>query len=184
MPAEARATRELLWTATLVGAVAGLFLVGGLARFTSRERFRRLSLPLTVVSAAFWATLYTWAFWTWWDSCYGYLYPDWVRWVWPPYGLVTGAGLAVLFWWLALRIPGHPVLNLAILGGLHSLPGHAWAIYGKGLLEKCPILQGVEPAPALVFGFFEFIMYWSFVLALALLLRFAVDRLRPAPCGG
>jgi hypothetical protein len=44
-----------------------------------------------------------------------------------------------------------------------------------GILET-PLLKGVSAASALVFGFFEFIFYWSVILGLAALLALAWER--------
>jgi hypothetical protein len=104
-----------------------------------------------------------------WDLYYRYFYPGWVRWLAPLDALLYGA-IALALWWLALHLPGNPVVNFALLGGLESVLEHLLGIYGLGILDKVPILQGVSPASALVFAFFEYIFYWSVVLGIAGLL--------------
>lgn len=135
------------------------------------ERFRQLKWALLVAAVIFWSTLWAWVLWSFWDCCYSYVFPGWARWLIPPaYGALFGAsGLAP--WWLALRSSGNPVASFCVLGGLVSLPGHLWAIYGRRMLEKVPLLQAVSPSSALVFGVPEFIFYWSTIIVVAVLLR-------------
>ena len=78
---------------------------------------------------------------------------------------------------LARRAPRRPALAFCLLGGVASFPGHAWGIWGRGLLEKPALFQDASPASALTFGFFEFIVYSSGILLAAAL----VDRLRTRP---
>ena len=100
-----------------------------------------------------------------WETCYQYIFPLWARWIMPPVMAVLDGVLALLFWWLALHLPGNPVVNLVLLGGLESLPGHLRAIQ-LGILET-PLLREVSAASALTFGFFEFVFYWSVILAIS-----------------
>lgn len=171
MPEDFKATSELYWIATLVAALIDAAFVPLLAWRIERKRFRELKGALTSAGVIFWSTLWAYAMWNWWDWAYRYVFPVWARWLVPPiYGLIFGvSGLALC--WLALRLPGNPVVSFCLLGGLVSLPGHLWAIYGRRMLEKVPVLQGVSPASALVFGVFEFIFYWSTIMVIALLLR-------------
>lgn len=143
------------------------------------ERFRQLKWALVVAAVIFWSTLWAWVLWSFWDCCYSYVFPGSARWLIPPaYGaLFGGSGLAL--WWLALRLPGNPVASFCVLGGLLSLPGHLWAIYGQWILEKVPLLQAVSPSSALVFGVPEFIFYWSIIIVIAVLLRWAWQWWRP-----
>jgi len=167
---EAHVTSQQMWSVARVTAVIDIVFVAILIWRIKRTRFRQSLGPLVVVSAAFWTFTLWLPVWSYWTSCYGYIFPDWVRWITPIYGLVIGALLAPLFWWLGVRLPGHPVLTVAILGGLHSLPGHMHGIYGRDMLEKCPLLVDVSAASALVFGVFEFIFYWCVVLTLTALI--------------
>lgn len=161
---------ELYWAAALVTALVDSFFVFLLMRRIDRTRFRRLKIPLVVVAALAWCGIYTSAVWSFWDTCYGFIFPDWVRGFVIFYGLLMG-GVAYIFWWLALKIPGNVIFVFAILAGLHSLPGHLNGIYARGLMEKCPILTEVSIASALVFGVFEFIFYWCVMLSLAALIE-------------
>jgi hypothetical protein len=91
----------MYWSAALVAVVVDLLLVGLLAWRVKRPVFERLGRPLLVTSLVFWATLYSWALFSFWDGCYEYVLPAWARWVVIPFGLVVG-GLGAVFWWLAL----------------------------------------------------------------------------------
>jgi len=167
-----KATSELLWVSALVAALADVGLVVFLNWWIKAARFRQYKWVITGVSLVFWSGVWLYAMWgNWWELAYHHIFPTWARYVVPPsYGLLFGAvGMGI--WWLALRLPGYPVVNFCLLGGLVSLPGHLWAIYGRAMLDKVPLLQTVSPASALVFGIFEFIVYWSFILVIAALLR-------------
>jgi hypothetical protein len=104
----------------------------------------------------------------------------------PPVMALLDGVLALLFWWLALRLPGNPVVNLMLLGGLESFPGHLHAIQ-LGILAT-PLLKNVNAASALTFGFFEFVFYWSVILAISTILfsirkKLAGHRIPHSPCG-
>jgi len=171
MPGDIKATSELYWVAALVAALIDVGFVSLLAWRIQTSRFRQLKWALTGAGVIFWGTLWAYVLWDFWELAYRYVFPSWARWLIPAsYGLMYGAcGFAL--WWVALRLPGNPVVSFCLLGGLISLPGHLWAIYGRRMLEKVPLLQGVSPASALVFGVFEFIFYWSVILVVAVVLR-------------
>ena len=172
MPAGFKATSELYWASALVAALIDMGFVSLLAWRIQTEQFRQLKWALMGAGVIFWSTLWAYVLWICcWDWCYSHIFAGWARWLLPPsYGLMYGAsGLAL--WWLALRLPGNPVVSFCLLGGLVSLPGHLRAIYGFRMLERVPILQGVSPSSALVFGVFEFILYWSIIMVIALLLE-------------
>ena len=162
------ATSGLYWASALVTAVIDLAFVALLAWRVQPERFRQLKWPLLGASLIFWISLWTSVVCWCWDWCYRYVFPSWGHWVIPPvYGLIFGA-MGLAFWWLALHLPGNPVATFCILGGLQSLPGHLWAIYGVRMLDKVPILRAVSPSSALVFGVFEFVFYWGVIVIIAL----------------
>ncbi len=168
-------TSAQLWQATGLAAVLDLAVVGILWWRVSPDAFARLRVWFPCVAAVVWALIYGVAALTGWESCYQYVMPSWVRWGAWPYGL-SHVLLGALFWWIAMRAPVHPVILLAVLGGLHSLPGHLHGIYGRGLLEQCPLLRGVSVSSALTFGVCEFVFYWMVVLAISLSLRWLVAR--------
>jgi hypothetical protein len=111
--------------------------------------------------------LYAWAAWTFWDSCYGAVLPPWGRAAAPAVGSTYGA-LGWVFWWIARRaLPERPVVPFLALAALQSLPGHLYAIYGRGLLEGCQVIRGISAASALTFGLFEFATYWAVLVLIA-----------------
>jgi len=162
-------TSETFWLGALVAAFIDIGLVLLLALCMKPARFRQLSWALTGTSAVLWGIFAIACLRGFWDLYYRYFYPGWMRWLAPLDTLLYGA-IALALWWLALRLPGNPVVNFALLGGLESVLEHLLGIYGLGILDKVPILQGVNPASALVFAFFEYIFYWSVVLGIAGLL--------------
>jgi hypothetical protein len=170
-------TTHLFRLATLVTATLDIGLVLLLVWRVEPARFRRLKWPLAVVAFIFWGSVWTYAMWgDWWGLAYRYIFPEWMRWVGPLVYAVLSSGVCLGGWWLAQRIPWNAVVNYCVLGGLVSLAGHSWAIYGRGMFEKVPILQGVSPASALTFGVFEFIVYWSVILAITVLIRCVMER--------
>ena len=172
-------TDQIFWAVSLFAALVDAVIVFLIARRLTRERLAQLTWPLAVAAfiffAAIWASLASGRYW---EECYKYLFPAWSRWGLPFYvGVLFGAE-ALLFAWLARKIPGNVAVNFFILGGLSSLPGHLWGIYGRGMFEKCAVLRQSTPLPALVFGVFEFIFYWCVILGLAALLARALTRRR------
>ncbi len=171
MLTDLQATSQIYWIAALVAALIDIVLVGGLLRWLKEDTFRQLQPSLMIIAMIFWSTLYTWAANTFWKGCYQHVLPVWALRVVFPFGLLVGV-LGFFFWWLSLRLPGRPLFWFIFLGGLHSLPGHLHAIYGRDMLERCPILVGVSPSSALIFGIFEFIFYWCVVLIITLVIKY------------
>jgi hypothetical protein len=172
------ATSQLYWVAALVAALIDIAFVALLVWRIKPAFFRQLKWKFVIVAGLFWLGLWSWVMWDpfFWETCYQYIFPAWIRPLWPPlYGLVACA-VALFFWWLSLRIPIHPVLSLILLGGLESFPGHIRAIYWMGLLET-PLLKNVSPASALTFGFFEFAFYWCIILIIASLIHWISGRI-------
>ena len=168
---EVNATSQIYWIAALAAALIDIVFVLLLSWRIKPARFRQLKWQLVIAAGIFWLGLWGWAMWNpfIWESCYQYVFPSWVRPVWPfAFSLING-GLALFFWWLGTRLPGNPVVWLVLFGGIASFPGHLRAIFSMGILET-PLLSGVSAVSALVFGFFEFIFYWSVILSLAALL--------------
>lgn len=168
---DTKLTSEMFWLSALVAGIVDIIFVFLLALCIKPTRFRQLNWVLTGTSAILWGVFATACLWGFWDLYYRYFYPGWVRWLAPLDALLYGA-IALALWWLALRLPGNPVVNFCLLGGLESVLEHLLGIYGLGILDRVPLLQGVRPTPALVFAFFEYIFYWSIVLGIALLLEY------------
>jgi hypothetical protein len=169
VPADARVTTEVLWKAALIFAPVDAVFVALLAWSVDAATFRSLRRALVVTTTVFWFAM--WLVMTsgvFWDSVYRYVFPAGARWLIPPlYGLLFG-GVAWAFWRLALRLPGRPVVNYCLLGGVWGSLTHVWAIY-RGILEKPPMLRGASPVAAVVFPFFEFVLYWCITAFVALL---------------
>jgi len=170
-------TDQIFWAATLLTALVDAAIVFLIARRLTAARLARMKWPLAVAAFVIFGALWTsLASGRYWEECYKYLFPAWSRWGLPLYvGLLFGAE-GFLFAWLAPKIPGNAVVNFFVLGGLSSLPGHLWGIYGRGMFEKCAILRESTPLPALVFGVFEFIFYWIVIMGLAVLVQRALTR--------
>jgi hypothetical protein len=159
-----------MWAAAGVVAVADVILAILLTRRLRPPWPPRLPLGILVVGCLGFAALFTWAFRSYWGSCYGYALPGVFRALAPLIGALLGA-LGWLFWQVARGARRWAVPFFLLLGGLESIPGHLNAIYRYRLLDRCPLLEAVTPTPALVFGLFEFVFYWAVVLALATLFR-------------
>lgn len=175
---EVQATSQLYWLSALVAALIDIGLAALLTWLVKPERFRKLGWPLVIVSMIFWTALWYVVMWDAfvWEASFRHVFQPWQRWIWPPvYGLISG-GIAWLFWRLSLRLPGNPVLDFLLVGGLLSFVDHFFAI--RNSVMETPLLQEVSIASALTFGFFEFIFYWSVILAISSLLELARERIR------
>ncbi len=158
------------WRGASLAALASLLLAAPLVLIYRPEAFRRAALATGIASALFWGPVAVLSIVGFWEIYYKYIYPPWARWA-APLDILLYAAIGLGMWWLATRFPGPAILWFLLLGGCESLLEHLFGIYALHILEKVPVLQGVAPAPALVFAFFEYIVYWAIVgwLALALL---------------
>ncbi len=174
----AHVTSAVLWRGVLIAAPIDIAFVCLLVWRIKAATFRRLQWPIAgtmaVFFAALWAVVACYLFW---NSIYHYFFPAWSRWLLPlAYGLGFGcAGL--MSWWLALRLPGHAVVNFCVLVGLWGMAGHVWAVH-RGLMEKPPMLRGATPEAAVVFSGFEFVFYGGVILTIAALLSRLRERLQ------
>ena len=165
-----KVTTEILWQGALIFALIDVVFVAVLARLTKPESLRQLKWTLVATTGIFWCIVWTLMNSVFWEPVYHYVFPEWARWIIPPAYGVLFAAVGWLFWWLALRAPGNPVMNLCLLGGLWGMVTHIWAIY-RGILNVPPMLQGVSPIAAVVMPIFEFIFYWCIILSVASLIR-------------
>lgn len=156
---------------TLVIAFLDLSLLLFLAWRIRPARFRQLTWALVGAAALFWGIFATILLWGFWDWYYSYFYPAWTRWLAPMEAPLLYGAVGLALRWLAMRLPGNPVVNFCLLGGLESIPEHVWGIYGLKILDKVPVLQHTSPTSIFVFAVFEYILYWSIVLGIAALLR-------------
>ena len=172
---EARVTTEIFLRATLVTAGLDAALLALVARVRP-ETFRRLKWPLAASAAAAYALLWgVLASVLYWDEVYRHVFPASLR-LWLPaiYGVVFGL-LALLFWKVSARASRWPAVWFCLLGGLVSIPGHAWGT-ARGLM-RVPLLSRASPWAALLFGFFEFVVYFTAIVGLSVV----VLRLRGEP---
>jgi hypothetical protein len=164
---------QLMTPNTLIFFVLALLLVGLLAWRFKPAHFRLLSWQMVGIgSALFWSvfalvmTLYAW------DFYYRFFKPAWARIATPLGAIFFYFLLGLLLRWVALRLPGNPILWFCLLGGLESIPEHAIALYRFHILQL-PLLQDTTAASIFIFAFFEYVVYWSLALCVAI----AVDRL-------
>jgi hypothetical protein len=164
---------ELMTPNTLIFFVLALLLVGLLAWRFKPVHFRLLSWQAVGIgSALFWGVFAGVMMWYAWDIYYRFYAPSWDRIVGPLAAIVFYFLLGLLLRWAALRLPGNPTLTFCLLGGLESVPEHAVAIYRFHILQ-IPLLQGTTPASIFILAFFEYAVYWSLALCVAIV----VDRL-------
>ncbi len=169
-------TSDLLWRAALFTALIDVPLLILVARLVPSGLFRQLKWYLAgaalIIYAALWGSLGSLRFW---DQVYSAIFPAWLRWLLPAYGLLFAA-VALAFWRLSLLASKWPAVRFCLLGGLVSLIGHSIGI-SRGLL-RVPMLAEASAASALTFGGFEFIFYWCVIVGLATAIRWIVHRLR------
>jgi hypothetical protein len=162
-------TTQDVWLSTLLFGAAGLVLLLPLAFAYRDSAFQRSAASLTLASALFWGVCATAAILLAWDFYYQFIYPAWSRWLAPLDALLYGL-LGLGMWWLALRLPGSPVVWFVILGGLEGVAEHIFGIYFVHILDKVPWLSGLPPLPLIIFSFFEYMVYWSITAWLGLVL--------------
>jgi hypothetical protein len=162
-------TTQDVWMSTLLFGIAGLIILIPLAFVYRSNAFQRSALAISLSSTLFWGICATGAIILLWDFYYQYIFPTWSRWLAPLdavfYGLV-GLGM----WWLALHLPGSPVVWFVILGGLEGVAEHVFGIYALHILDKVPWLSGLPPLPLIVFSFFEYTVYWGLTAWLGLMI--------------
>ncbi len=155
------------WISAAVTAVLDVIFVALLIWRLGTSRFRELRWTLVITAAVSWTAFGIVLVLVFWDVYYRYFYPDLFRGA----GLLTFVplcfgGLALLFHWLALRLPGNPILVFCLLGGTESLVEHLWGIYGLRILDV-PMLSEASPVSILAFAFPEYVLYWCIVIGIA-----------------
>ncbi len=170
-------TSDLLWRAALITALIDAALLVVLAHWVSAGLFQRLKWYLAgaalVIYAALWGTFGSVSYW---DEVYKAIFPAWSRWLLPGYGLLFAA-VALAFWRVSLLAARWQAVWFCLLGGLVSLVGHSIGI-SRGLL-RVPMLAQASAVSALVFGVFEFILYWCGIVGLGAASRWFGLQLRP-----
>ena len=165
--------QKLMTPNTLIFFVLAILLVGLLAWRFKPAQFHLLSWQsVGIGSALFWSLFAGVMTWYAWDFYYRFFKPPWARIATPVGAIVFYFLLGLLLRWVALRLPGNPIVWFSLLGGIESVPEHAVAIYRFHILQ-IPLLQDSTPASIFIFAFFEYVVYWSLALCAAI----AVDRL-------
>ena len=159
------------WLSAAVMAVVDAIILAVLIWQVKPSRFRELRWTLVGTAAVLWSGFAVFLVAAFWDSYYRYFYPGWFHaggvLVFVP--LLFGF-LAWVFHWLALRLPGNPIVTFSLLCGTESVLEHLGGIYAFRILE-IPLLQGASPASILAFCFPEYIFYWCIVVGLAALVQ-------------
>ncbi len=157
------------WGSAALATALDVILIALLTWRIDNSHIRSLRWTLVLTAAVFWSVFGIVLVQVFWDSYYRYFYPGWLHGaallLFVP---LCFGGLALLFHWLALRLPGNPILSFCLLGGVESVLEHLWGIYVLRIFDV-PMLQGVSPVPVLVFAFPEYVFYWCIVIALAAL---------------
>ncbi len=170
-------TSDLLWRAALITALIDIPLLVILAHWVSADLFRKLKWYLAaaalIIYAALWLIFGSISYW---DEVYKAIFPAWARWLLPGYGLLFAA-VALAFWRLSLLAAKWQAVWFCLLGGLVSLVGHSIGL-SRGLL-RVPMLAQADAISALVFGVFEFILYWCAIVGLGAAGRWLALQLRP-----
>ena len=166
------------WTlAAILAFVDAVFLLV-LSHAIARATFRTLRWPLALAVAFCWTTLWASVWWSSaWNTSYAFLFPGWVRWLGPFVYALVYVCLSFLFFRLALRLPGSPVVTYCLLGGLTSIPSNAALIYGLDMLKRVPMMREVSAAATIVQGCTEFVLYWGIFASISLLVRRTIERL-------
>jgi hypothetical protein len=176
MPTDIKITTELLYQGTLIFALMDVVYMSLLTWRVERESFYRQKWTLPLAAALVWFGIWRWAIVNFWETVYAYVFPAWGR-VWIPVIAFCAAGaIALGLWMLATRSRWNPVLVYCLLGGLLGSLTHIWAVY-RGVVTKPPMLQGASPLAAIVFAFFEYILYWCIILTLAVGMDWLLRRL-------
>lgn len=173
IPDNIKVTSEVLWRGAIFFASIDFVLVAVLTRYVKPQDFFKVKRKLIIIMAVYFCFLFgTIMSLIFWDSVYSYVFPSWLRWIIPPcYGLLFSL-IGLFSWWLAVKLPGKPVVSFCISGGLWGLLTHILAIH-RGILDKPPMLQGASSVAALTVAAFEFIFYWCICLGFT----FLIDRI-------
>ncbi len=158
---------SVFWLSGVVMALMDAVVIFIFTRLIPPRRFRELRGWLAGAAAVSWSLFSLLLVQAFWETYYRDFYPAWFR----PGGILVFVPLlygafAFAFHWLALHLPGNPLLNFFLLAGVESLLEHLYGIFGLKIME-IPILQQASPLSVLVFSFPEYIFYWCVVVALA-----------------
>lgn len=178
IPEGLRVSSGDLWMSAALALAADVIFMALLIWRIKPVFFRELRWALVITAAVIWGIFAVVLVTVFWESYYRYFYPAWLRSGWILLFVALGFGLlALAFHWLALRIPGHPLVNFCLLAGCESVLEHAWGFYGLKILA-IPLLSAASPASILAFSFPEYVFYWCIIICLAALLKLAGSSLQ------
>ncbi len=163
---ENNVTTSILWQAALAFALIDVVLVALLVKQLTSETLRQLKPFLLTTTALFWFVVWILMSLYFWEPVYHYVFPPWSRWLIPPVYAILFALAALLFWWLSFHLPFPPTFNFCVLGGLWGMVSHLWGI-SRGLIDKPPILRGLNALAVAIMPIFEFIFYWCVILTIS-----------------
>jgi glucan phosphoethanolaminetransferase (alkaline phosphatase superfamily) len=111
MPENIKVLSEQFWMSSVVIAIVDVVFVLLLIWRIKPSRFRELKWTLVGTAAMFWSIFGVVLVLIFWDSYYHYFFPSWFRsggiLLYVP--ILYGA-FALAFYWLALRMPGNPIV--------------------------------------------------------------------------
>jgi hypothetical protein len=178
IPAGLEVSSGQFWMSAGVTLIVAVTCMAFLAWRISPARFREMRTALVITAAVSWGIFSLVLVNVFWEIYYRTIFPAWSRsaWLLLLSSLLYGF-FALAFHWLALRLPGHPLVNFCLLAGFEALLEHLWGFYGLKVLEV-PLLRQASPLSILAFSFPEYIFYWCVIISLAALVRVAGARYR------
>jgi hypothetical protein len=160
-------TNQDVWLSSLLFGSFELILLLPLLFSFKRELFSTSGQTIAIASAIFWGILAVFLMFRYWDLFYSHFYPSWLRGL-APLSLLLYGVLGLGLWRLVKHNSIPAILSFVVFGGMEGIAEHIIAIYGFRILEKVPLLQGLDTFPILIFSFFEYMAYWTLVAWLAL----------------
>ena len=155
----------LTWIrSTVLFGLTGLALLLPLGRQWPAPEFRQARRAVVMGASLFWpAFAFTLVQMTW-RGYYEFFYPAWMKW--------GAAALALLIYptyafgahWLAVRLPGYPLLWFCLMVGALAAGEHVLAWIFVDLPNRVPYLRGAPLPAVMLFAFFEYQVYWGVVL--------------------
>lgn len=180
MFSEITITTEMLYRGALFFALVDAVFIPILAWRIKEIKFRELQWPMVIAASLVWFGIWSWAIGNFWEEVYSYVFPAWAQ-TWIPWIAFVVAGLVALgLWSLTIRTRWNVILTFCLMGGVIGSLTHIWAVY-RGIVTKPPMLQGASPLGAVVFVFFEYILYWCVILTIAMILDWIETKLKRSP---
>lgn len=155
-------TDQDLSKSSLIFCITGIIFIVSLIYLVDENKIRGAAKEVILTSAVFWGIIAYVAMKYFWEMYYVYFYADILRKL-VPFNIIIYAGITIVLWLLALRLPVSTLLWFVLLGGIEGVIEHIIGIYIFDILNKVPWLSDVTPLPVIIFSFFEYVVYWSIV---------------------